>query len=220
MGLFIAECPPAVGDNNEQCYYRVKDYDPFLAKPKMGADACPQRYGATACNEILNSEHKRGKDDNYVFQKWSQGEFGAGVVGAGIGYYSSDFVVDDKSLRTWRGVGVNTAVTATPFIWGLANLTLSMDANLGFGDGVEANGGIGPTFSIGIPAIIRGWGSLKARGMVASTGGEGYTGGGLNPEVGLSILFVDLRWIMPPVAEGGDAHQGASFFAGVSVGLP
>lgn len=153
-------------------------------------------------------------------REWQSGEFSDGIVGAGFGYYETDLLIDGEEWRRWRGVGVNMAFSASPFIWGLANASLSTDLNLGFGNGIEVNGGVGPTLSIGLPIVIRGWGALKMRGNAASSDGEGYAGYGLNPEAGLSVFLVDFRWVFPSVAGGGDTQQGNSFFAGVSLGLP
>lgn len=211
--LVKAECPVGVGEFDEQCYIRPEDYDTFFGRARMGADACPESMGAEACERILKAKKEEGDG-------WKKGHFGSGITGYGIGYYGSDEVSDGETLRRWHGLGVNMSASHRA-LTGLASLTASLDANLGFGDGIEANGGIGPAFSIGLPAIVRGWGAFKVRGNASSGGeGEGHTGWGLNPEAGLSVFFVDLRWIFPAVAGGGETQQGNSFFAGVSVGLP
>lgn len=215
--LVLTECPIGVGRFDEQCYIRPEDYDTFFGRPKMGANACPASMGEENCVKILTAKEK---EDEGMFGGWKEGKFSSGLTGLGIGYYGSDLIVDGEKQRRYHGLGANISLSASPFIWGLANLTLSMDGNLGFGGGIEANGGVGPTFSIGLPALVRGWGSLKARGILASGGeGDGQAGWGLNPEAGLSVLFVDIRWIFPSVVPGG-ADQGHSLFAGVSVGLP
>lgn len=151
--------------------------------------------------------------------------FSAGVVGYGVGYYKSDFLIDSEKWRRWHGFGVHTAFSYKGLI-GLLTATLSADANLGFGRGIAVNAGVGPTYSFGIPGanLILGsliWGSLKVRGNVAISGeGDGYAGWGVNPEVGYSISILTLRWVFPSLGGGGDTEQGNSFFAGVSHGWP
>ncbi|MBI2067509.1 MAG: hypothetical protein HYW02_01555 [Deltaproteobacteria bacterium] len=225
MGNLIkGECPPTVGDFNEKCYYWPEDHDNFFNGPRMGADVCPESNGEETCTKILNAKAQGGGSGSQAgstIRGWKEGEFSSGPVGFGVGYYGADQVVDGETLRRWSGIGANAAFSASPFIWGIANLTLSVDGNLGFGDGIEANGGVGPAFSIGLPAIVRGWGAFKARGIAASgtEEREAAAGWGLNPEAGLSVFFLDFRWVFPAVT-GGETRQGNSFFAGVSLGLP